>query len=157
MFSKKTPLKKSLRYVFAFSGSTQCPLYAQLKKLISSNVIRCCVLQTNYTKTDTQFRGFFTLAHPKSISTLYLSGAVIKPSDKPHYVLYNMIKKHPFGCTEILRGPRFDLENSRNIKYSSPSVAKTLQDLDEIEGEYSINKKQSQYFVNEELLKDFDY
>jgi len=159
MFVKNVPNKKALRYVFAFTSSISSGCYPQLMQLIQTNVIRVCVLQEEASDTFSKCRGFFTLQFPKSTSELGLYGALLKPTEKAHYLLYAMLKKHPFGETKILRGPRFDLKNLRDRKYrKKDKQITTLADLSEIEGEFSINKEiRSSLSINEDMLKELKF
>jgi len=159
MFSKNGPSKKALRYVFAFTSPISNGIYVELMRLIETNVIRVCVLQEEASDTFSKCRGFFTLQFPKSTSELGLYGALLKPTEKAHYLLYAMLKKHPFGETKILRGPRFDLKNLRERKYrKKDKQIPTLDDLSEIEGEFSINRDMRKYFgENEEMLKELKF
>jgi len=159
MFNKNIPDKKALRYVFAFTSSICSGCYPQLMHLIQTNVIRVCVLQEEASDTFSKCRGFFTLQFPKSTSELGLYGALLKPTEKAHYLLYAMLKKYPFGETKIIRGPRFDLKNLRERKYrKKDKQITTLEDLSEIEGEFSINQEMRKYFgANEEMLKELKF
>jgi len=159
MFNKNLPIKKSLRYVFAFTSSVSTGCYPQLMQLIETNVIRVCVLQEEASDTFSKCRGFFTLQFPKATCELGLYGALLKPTEKAHYLLYAMLKKHPFGETKILRGPRFELKNLRERKYRKRDrPTPSLDDISEIEGEYSINRDMRKYFgANEEMLKELKF
>jgi len=160
MFTKSSPSLKSLRYVFSFTSDLERPPYVQLKDLLSRNIIRVCVIQEEKKDDNlSYFRGFFTLQFPKSIEELGLYGALLKPSQKAHYVLFAMLKKHPFGETKVLRGPKFDLKNIYHKQYMKKKrIINTLDDLAEIEGEYRLNKKiKTSKEVNEEMLKDLTY
>jgi len=158
MFVKNVPNQKNLRYVFAFSSSKDAPPYKTLMDLIQKNVIRVCVLQEERSDTFSKCRGFFTLQFPKSVSELGLYGALLKPTQKAHYLLYATVKKHPFGELSIHRGPRFDLKNLRDRKYKSTKrTLATLADLSEIEGEYALNREiRSSRSINEEMLNDLN-
>ena len=159
MMSKTPPLRKSLRYLFAFSCHQCYGPRAVLNTLIERNIIRCCYIQSKE-KSDGiyNYRGFFTLKFPKAEEELDMYGATLKPTALHLFTLRAILKKNPYGKLEVLRGPMFDLKNKTLLKryHRSKNAKDLLEDIDEIEGEYRVNKKiQSCKDVTEDLLKVF--
>lgn len=159
MMSKTTPQRKSIRYLFAFSCHQSFGPRAVLNTLVEKNIIRCCYIQSKEIEDGIyNYRGFFSLNLPKSVEQLEMYGATLKPTALHHFTLYSILKKNPYGELKVLRGPRFDLKNKTTLKryHQRKNVNTIPEDIDEIEGEYRLNKKiKSSREIAEELLEVF--